>query len=153
VPVVKEAAARYKEFTGMWDGDMLELYRTEDAEVFVIAMGSMAAEVKLSVDDLRSRGIKAGVVRIRTYRPFPAEELKAVLPEGCSVVVLERNYAFGLTGGILAVELKSVLYGEKNMTIHDRVVGIAGEDMTWKYMACVVEDALNGKEATPWQPE
>ncbi|MCL1918328.1 MAG: hypothetical protein FWG14_08435 [Peptococcaceae bacterium] len=152
-PIFKEAAARYRDHTGMWDGDVLDLYRTEDAEVFVISMGSMAAEVKLGVDDLRSRGIKAGAVRIRVYRPFPAEDLVQVLPDGSTAVVLERNYSFGMNSGILAVELKSALYGQKNVCIHDRVMGIGGEDLTWRYMARVVEDAITGKEATPWQPE
>jgi pyruvate ferredoxin oxidoreductase alpha subunit/2-oxoisovalerate ferredoxin oxidoreductase alpha subunit len=152
-PFFYEAADRYREFTGMWEGDMLDLYRTDDAEVFVISMGSMAAEVKLSVDELRGRGIKAGAVRIRVYRPFPAEELLRVLPEGCTAIVMERNYSFGMDSGILAVELKSVLYGKKTVQIHDRIMGIAGEDLTWSYMARVIEDVINGKEATPWHPE
>ncbi|MDR2736716.1 MAG: hypothetical protein LBB49_04050 [Gracilibacteraceae bacterium] len=151
-PLFAEAAALYRDHTGMWDGDLLELYRTEDAEVFIVAMGSMAAEAKLSADALRERGTKAGVIRIRVYRPFPAEALVEVLPEGATAVVLERNYSFGMNSGILAVELKAALYGQKNIRVFDRVMGIGGEDLTWEYMARVVEDAIQGKEATSWQP-
>ena len=78
----------------MWDGDTIDTYRLEDAEVVVFAINSMAAELKLSVDILRDEGIKAGLLRPRLYLPFPAEDIIQALPKNAQVMVLDRNYNF-----------------------------------------------------------
>ena len=136
IPLVKQAAQEYREITGMWDGDTIDTYRLEDAEVVVFAINSMAAELKLSVDILRDEGIKAGLLRPRLYLPFPAEDIIQALPKNAQVMVLDRNYNFGHPGGILAAELKSVLFGRRNdITVKNRVMGIGGIDLTRRFMA------------------
>lgn len=134
---VKTAAAEYKDHTGFWDGDTIDTYRMEDAEVVVFAMGSMASELRLSVDRLREQGVKAGLLRLRLFRPFPAEDILAALPENCTLAVLDRNYSYGHNeGGILAAELRSALFGKRNdVTVLNRVMGIGGMDLTWQWMA------------------
>jgi len=59
IPLVKQAAREYQEITGMWDGDTIDTYRLEDAEVVAFAINSMAAELRLTIDTLRDQGIKA----------------------------------------------------------------------------------------------
>jgi len=136
IPLVKQAAQEYREITGMWDGDTIDTYRLEDAEVVAFAINSMAAELKLSVDILRDEGIKAGLLRPRLYLPFPAEDIIQALPRNAQVMVLDRNYNFGHPGGILAAELKSVLFGRRNdITVKNRVMGIGGIDLTRRFMA------------------
>ncbi len=133
---VKQAAADYQTHTGMWNGDTLEPYRMDGAEVVVFAMGSMANEARLSVDRLREEGVPAGLLRLRLFRPFPAEDILAALPQGATVAVLDRNYNFGNEGGILASELKAALYGVRDdVTVLNRVMGIGGVDVSWQYMA------------------
>ena len=96
----------------------------------------MAAELRLSVDILREQGIKAGLLRPRLYLPFPAEDIINALPQNAQVMVLDRNYNFGHPGGILAAELKSVLFGRRNdITVKNRVMGIGGIDLTRRFMA------------------
>lgn len=136
IPLVKQAAQEYKDITGMWDGDTIDTYRLEDAELVAFAVNSMAAELRLSVDILREQGIKAGLLRPRLYLPFPAEDIINALPQNAQVMVLDRNYNFGHPGGILASELKSVLFGRRNdITVKNRVVGIGGIDLTRRFMA------------------
>jgi pyruvate ferredoxin oxidoreductase alpha subunit len=136
IPLVKQAAQEYKEITGMWDGDTIDTYRLEDAEVVAFAVNSMAAELRLSVDILRDQGIKAGLLRPRLYLPFPAEDIINALPQNAQVMVLDRNYNFGHPGGILASELKSVLFGRRHdITVKNRVIGIGGIDLTRRFMA------------------
>jgi len=136
MPLVKQAAQEYKDITGMWDGDTIETYRLEDAEVVAFAINSMAAELKLSIDILRDQGIKAGLLRPRLFLPFPTEDIINALPQNAQVMVLDRNYNFGHPGGILAAELKSVLFGRRNdVTVKNRVIGIGGIDLTRRFMA------------------
>ncbi len=136
LPVVKQAAADYRELTGFWDGDTIETYRLEDAEAVVFAMGAMSSEVRVSIDKLRQEGIKIGLLRLRLSRPFPEADIIAALPKNAQVLVLDRNYNFGHEGGILASELKSALFGHRNdVTVKNRVMGIGGVDVTWQFMA------------------
>ncbi len=144
IPLVKQAAQEYKDITGMWDGDTIDTYRLEDAEVIAFAVNSMAAELRLSIDILREQGIKAGLLRPRLYLPFPAEDIINALPQNAQVMVLDRNYNFGHPGGILASELKSVLFGRRNdITVKNRVIGIGGIDLTRRFMAAEIRDMID----------
>jgi len=144
IPVVKQAAQEYQQITGMWDGDTIDTYRLEDAEVVAFAVNSMAAELRLSVDILREQGIKAGLLRPRLYLPFPAEDIIDALPQNAQVMVLDRNYNYGHPGGILAAELKSALFGRRNdVTIKNRVMGIGGIDLTRRFMAAEIRAMLD----------
>jgi pyruvate/2-oxoacid:ferredoxin oxidoreductase alpha subunit len=136
---VKQAAREYQEITGMWDGDTIDTYRLEDAEVVAFAINSMAAELRLTIDTLRDQGIKAGLLRPRLVVPFPAEDIIAALPPNAQVMVLDRNYNFGHPGGILAAELKSALFGRRNdITVKNRVMGIGGLDLSHRFMAAEI---------------
>jgi pyruvate ferredoxin oxidoreductase alpha subunit len=144
IPLVKLAAKEYKDITGMWDGDTIDTYRLEDAEVVALAVNSMAAELRLSIDSLRDQGIKAGLLRLRLYLPFPAEDIISALPQNAQVMVLDRNYNYGHPGGILASELKSVLFGRRSdITVKNRVMGIGGVDLTHRFMAAEIRAMMD----------
>ena len=141
--IVKKAAAEYKEKTGMWEGDVFEPYLMDDAEVVIFAMGSMASELRLSVDYLREQGIKAGVLRLRLFRPFPKKEIIEALPKNATVAVLDRCYSYGHVAGVLAEELKGTLFGVRNdITIKETVMGIGGVNIDWKFMANEISQML-----------
>lgn len=144
IPLVKQAAREYQDITGMWSGDTIDTYLLEDAEVVAVAINSMAAELRLSIDILREQGIKAGLLRPRLYLPFPAEDIIAALPQNAQVMVLDRNYNFGHPGGILAQELKSVLFGRRHdVTVKNRVMGIGGIDLTRRFMAAEIRAMMD----------
>ncbi len=144
IPLVKQAAQEYKDITGMWDGDTIDTYRLEDAEVVALAVNSMAAELRLSIDILREQGIKAGLLRPRLILPFPAEDIMEALPRNAQVMVLDRNYNFGHNGGILASELKSALFGRRSdITVKNRVMGIGGLDLTRRFMAAEIRAMMD----------
>lgn len=144
IPLVKQAAQEYMAVTGMWDGDTIDTYRLEDAEVVAFAVNSMAAELRLSIDILREQGIKAGLLRPRLYLPFPSEDIIEALPKNAQVMVLDRNYNFGHPGGILAAELKSALFGRRHdITVKNRVIGIGGIDLTRRFMAAEIRSMMD----------
>ena len=128
--VVKEIAARFKEKFGR-GFDLFEEYRTEDADYIMLIMGSAAGTAKQAVDELREAGIKAGVLKLRLFRPFPAEEIAKAL-SGCrAVAIMDRCESYNGHGGPLASEVPAALYNAKvYIEAVSYVYGLAGRDFT-----------------------
>lgn len=134
--LIKKYTREYKELTGHWHGDLFSVYRPEEAEFFLLSMGSMAAEMELAVDILRKEGIPAAGLRLKVFRPFPGEELSHILPNDAKLLVFDRNCAFGTGGGALLSEAKSVLFDRKdNIKVTGQVMGLGGEDLPAEYLA------------------
>jgi len=119
----------YKKFGRKYTG-ALELYNTKDAEVVLIVSGAAAGTVKETVDILKKKGLKVGLIRLRIFRPFPSEELNKALSKASFVGVIDRSFSFGHEGAIFS-ELKASLYGTKNSPlIKNYILGIGGRDIT-----------------------
>lgn len=108
---------------------LVEPYRCEDADIVFVMVGTAAATAKVAVDGLRAEGEKVGLLRLRMFRPFPAEAFRAGLANAKKVVVLDRNCSFG-AGGIFAQELKAALYGHVAPKLYSYVAGMGGRDVT-----------------------
>ena len=123
-----QADREWQERTGRSWG-ILERYRCEDAELVIATLGSMCGTAREAVDELRAAGIAAGLLKVRLFRPLPAEELRAALAGVRDVLVLDRNFSPG-AGGVLHQELRSAMYGMK-------VGGITGAPGLHGYLAGV----------------
>jgi pyruvate ferredoxin oxidoreductase alpha subunit len=128
--VIPQIHDEYAEMSGRRYGDgLLEQYALEDAEAAIICLGSTAGTVKTVVDDLRAKGVKAGLLRIRTYRPFPAEAIAKALGRVKAVAVMERSMSFGGIGGAVFHEVRHALY---DAPTHPHIVnyihGLGGRD-------------------------
>ena len=128
--VVKEIAAAFRDKFGR-GFDLFEQYRMEDAEYVMLIMGSAAGTAKQAVDDLRNKGFAAGVLKLRLFRPFPAEEIARAL-KGCkAVAIMDRCESYNWHGGPLASEVPAALYNAKVYTeAVSYVYGLAGRDFT-----------------------
>ncbi len=127
--VIVETGREYAELFGRDHGGMLWTYRAEDAEVLLTGMGSIATEATTAADMLREEGIRAGVVGIRVYRPFPREEVREVFKEIPAIVVFEKNISYGYEGA-LSADLKASLYGTGLQTpVHNFIAGLGGRDV------------------------
>jgi pyruvate/2-oxoacid:ferredoxin oxidoreductase alpha subunit len=127
--VVKEVDEEFSRHFGRRYG-VIECYRTDDAEVILVALTSVASIGHDVVDELRNEGKKVGLLRIRMFRPFPLQEITAVLRNAAKVVVIDRNISHGRSG-IVALELKAALYGEPHRPpVFGFVGGVAGMSMT-----------------------
>lgn len=131
--VVSETGRAWGELTSRAYGP-LEFYRTDDAEVIIVTMGSMCGTVRDAVDELRRQRIAAGLLKVRQFRPLPVTELRQALDRDLhaakSVVVLDRNYSPGM-GGILHQELKAALYGLQNApALHGFLAGVGGVNVS-----------------------
>jgi pyruvate ferredoxin oxidoreductase alpha subunit len=113
-----------------------EDYRCEDADVIVVAMGTLGKEAEVAIDMLRKEGIKAGSMRLRWLRPFPKLNLK-----GKQVVVIDRDYSFG-RGGILATEIMAQTREE----VFSVIAGLGGQEVTYEDVADFVRKRKMGTE-------
>ena len=128
--VILEVAERFAKLSGRKYG-LFEEYRTEDAEYIMLIMGSAAGTAKQAVDDLRERGIKAGVIKLRVFRPFPAKELAYAMKNARAVAIMDRCESYNGNGGPLGSEVMAGLFREKVMiTAVNYIYGLAGRDFT-----------------------
>jgi pyruvate ferredoxin oxidoreductase alpha subunit len=135
VKVIRETEQDFADRFGRSYG-MTEEYRCEDADVVVIAMGTLGKEAEVAIDVLRNEGIKAGSMRIRWLRPFPSLDLA-----GRDVVVIDRDYSFGF-GGILAQSLKARHCCEP----YSVIAGLGGQEVTYDDIAGFIRDRKQGEE-------
>jgi pyruvate/2-oxoacid:ferredoxin oxidoreductase alpha subunit len=109
---------------------MLDAYRCEDAEVILAMAGTAVSTSRQVVDDLRARGEKVGVLKLRMFRPFPAALLASLVAGARKIAVLDRNFCFGV-GGIFAQEIRSALYhAASRPPVYSYIAGLGGRDVT-----------------------
>ena len=133
--VILEVAVDFEKTFGRKYG-LFEAYRMEDAEIAVVLIGSTAGTAKVAVDHLREQGVRAGLVKLRVFRPFPAQELAQVLSQVKAVAVMDKSEGFSGCGGPVFAETRSACYDLPNRPkLIDIVYGLGGRD-------CAVEDVL-----------
>ena len=121
-------------FGRSWGG-MTWQYRLDDAEVILVAAGSLASEATAAVDELRDEGVKAGVLGIRVYRPFPKQEIAAAAANAKVVAVFDKSVSYGNEGPICS-DLKSALYtGNSGPAVHGYIAGLGGRDVKARELA------------------
>lgn len=125
---ILEVAAQFEKLSGRSYG-LFEEYQMQDAELAIVLIGSSAGTAKAAIDKLRENGVKAGLVKIRVFRPFPGEELAKALSKTKAVAVLDKSEGFSASGGPLFAETRSALYDlEKRPHLINIVYGLGGRD-------------------------
>ena len=128
--VILEVAADFKAHFGR-SYSFFESYRMEDAEIAMVLMGSSAGTAKACVDELRESGVKAGLIKLRVFRPFPGEELAEALKSCKAVAVLDKSEGFSAMGGPLFAETASACINlDKRPKMIEIVYGLGGRDFT-----------------------
>jgi pyruvate ferredoxin oxidoreductase alpha subunit len=140
--VIQQVHREYAKLTGRSYGDgLLEKYKLEGAEIVIVCIGSTAGTAKAVVDDLRNAGVKAGLLRIRTYRPMPAKEIVSALKGAKAVAVMDRSMSFGGNGGAVFHEVRHVLYDSPTRPqIVNYIYGLGGRDTSQVQLRKVFED-------------
>jgi pyruvate ferredoxin oxidoreductase alpha subunit len=128
--LIPEYARDFAKIFGRGSGGLLRRYRTEDASMLVVAMGSVCGTIKDTIDEMRGEGIRIGLVTIVSYRPFPVEELREALAGAEDVVVVEKSIAVG-AGGPLANNVDASLRNSPRAPrLHSAVAGLGGRPIT-----------------------
>jgi len=141
--VAQDADREWAELTGRSYG-LMERYRCEGARTVIVTMGSMCGTAREAVDALRHAGQAVGLLKLRLFRPLPAQALRVALGGVPDVVVLDRNHSPGL-GGILHQELRAALYGlGAAPRVHGLLAGVGGVNVSPDALGAMVLGAVAG---------
>jgi pyruvate ferredoxin oxidoreductase alpha subunit len=139
--VIEEVAQEYKTMFGHFHGGLIDCYRTDDADIILVAMGSTVSTLREAVDQMRHTGIKVGLVKVRCFRPFPSAELCQAVKGAAAVAVLDRALSMG-SQGVLAGEVKAALYdAEHRPLVLGELAGYGGREVTCETARYIVDRA------------
>ena len=139
---ISKVSQEFGELFGRSYANMFWEDRVGDAEIVIVAMGSLALEAIVAANMLREEGHKAGVLGLRVFRPFPKVDLVKALRKSRLIVVFDKNISYGSEGATCS-EIKSALYGSSvNAVIRNFIVGLGGRDVKAREMADAVKKAL-----------
>ena len=143
VGVIQEAYQEFKDEFGRGDpSPFIEEYMTEDADIILVGMGTLALPVRVALRRLREQGQKVGFLRVKFFRPFATDEIRQALANCKAVCVIDRDYSYGSPsfGGVLFAELRSALYNyEKRPPMINFIAGLGGREIHVKEVNEMVE--------------
>ncbi len=140
--VIQQVNSEYAEISGRSYGNgLIETYCLEDAEVAAVCLGSTAGTMKTVVDNLRQEDVKAGLLRLRTFRPLPVEDIRSALKTVKAVAVMDKCMSFGGNGGPVFHEIRHVFY-EANARpyVVNYIYGLGGRDTSPTELRSIYED-------------
>ena len=143
---ILDIAKEFEQISGRKYG-LIEEYMMDDAELAVVIIGSSAGTAKEAVNMLRAAGKKVGLVKIRAFRPFPAEEIANAVKNCKAVAVMDKAEGFNAHGGPIYAEVCAALYGKQGPALVDYIYGLGGRDVRVESIETVFE-ALAGIAAT-----
>jgi len=143
VGVIEEAYEEFRQVFGRGDpSPFIDEYMTEDADIILVGMGTMAMPTRVAVRRMREQGKKVGFLRVKFFRPFPTEEIQKVLGKAKGVAVIDRDYSYGSPsfGGVLFHELRSTLYPLKERPLMlNFIAGLGGREIMVRDIDGIVE--------------
>ncbi len=138
--VILDVSKEFEKLTGR-KYNLFEEYRLEDAEIAIVCMNSTAGTTKFVVDNLRSKGIKAGLLKVRVFRPFPGEEIAKALSHIKAIAVLDKASSLNAIGGALFEDITSSMFVENiHVPTINYIYGIGGRDTTSDQIETVFSD-------------
>ena len=140
--VILDVAKEFESVTGQSYG-FFEGYRLEDAEYAVVAIGSVCGTAKDAVDAMREKGLRAGLLKIRVFRPFPAEEIAEALKNCRAIAIMDRSEGYNAVGGPLGAEVTAALYRAKSQAeVVNIMYGLSGRDVRVEDMEQVFDNLV-----------
>jgi pyruvate ferredoxin oxidoreductase alpha subunit len=148
--VIREVNEDYgKHFGRSYGNGLLEEYRSDDADAVIVAMGTLASTSRVAVDNLRKQGKKIGLVKLKSYRPFPDEEFREIGKRVNTIGVIDRNISLG-ENGIAYGSIRSSVYDLKDRPkVLGFYAGLAGREVRVRDIERAAEMTLKGAEGAP----
>ncbi|WP_135604172.1 pyruvate synthase subunit PorA [Methanococcoides sp. NM1] len=139
---IEDAAAEFYDLFGRHYGGLIDTYETADADIILMAMGSIVGTIKDAIDKLRAKGVKVGLLKVRSFRPFPVEAIRNVVKDAKVVVALDKNISIGLNEGALFTETKASLYNTKiDVPVIGFMIGHGGRDIPTGTIENIIDEA------------
>ncbi|HET8975817.1 MAG TPA: hypothetical protein VFN15_04225 [Solirubrobacterales bacterium] len=138
--LIPEVTRDFEAAFGRPSGGLVRSYRAEDAETIVVALGSVLGTVEDVIDEMREAGVPIGALALKSFRPFPLNEVREALADATRVVVLEKNLAVGI-GGVVSANVRTALSG---IQLHGYTVvaGLGGRSITRESLHRLFEQAI-----------
>ncbi len=146
--VMPELVEAFEQHFQRRSGGLCSAYRMEDADIAVIAMGSVIGTIKDAVDELRNTGVRVGCVKIGCYRPFPKFQVSALLEKTTRVIVVEKDLAVGM-GGIVSADVQSALQG-RQISVHTVIAGLGGRSISTSSLKHMILEARAERLTEPY---
>lgn len=142
---IEKAAVDFEKVFGRNYGGLIDEYRMDDAEIILTTMGSLIGTIKDVIDNLRTQGVKVGLLKIRSFRPFPVAAIRKALGSTPAkvIVALDKNISLGLNEGALLTEMKSCLYNSdlNSIPVIGFMLGHGGRDIPPSRIEMIVDKA------------
>ncbi len=148
---ISKVFTEFKKIFGRGNGDLIDGYKTEDAEIIVVVLGSTAGTLRRTVDTLRKKGQKVGLVRLKCFRPFPMKELRQELRNAKNILVFDRMSPGGAQFGALFLEISAVFTGIKSSPqLKNVIYGLGGRETNFEDFTKVIEKFEKLPEIPEW---
>jgi len=139
---IEDATNKFNEIFGRYHGGLIDEYETEDAEIIIMAMGSIIGTIKDVIDARRSKGEKIGLLKVRSFRPFPVEATRKALKNAKVIVTLDKNISIGLNEGALCTETKACLHNTNiDAPVIGYTIGLGGRDIPIRTIENIIDQA------------
>jgi pyruvate ferredoxin oxidoreductase alpha subunit len=139
---IEEIANEFREVYGRYYGGLIDGYALEDAEIVIMAMGSVIGTIKDTIDELRIEGESVGLLKVRSFRPFPVDAIKSALKNAKIVITLDKNISVGKNEGALCTEVKACLYNsDMRVPVIGFMLGHGGRDIPMRTIKKIVNKA------------
>ena len=146
--VIAEISSEFGEVFGRDYGGLIEEYRCDDAEYVLMAIGSVVGTLKDTVDDLREDGVRAGAIKLRSYRPFPVDEIQRALAGVEAVGILDRNISLGFEGALFT-DVKATFYrNDSAPKAFSFIAGLGGRDIPKRMFVKMFDRIRKDKEVS-----
>lgn len=140
--VIKRVSREFYEIFGKWHGDLVREYKTEGAEIIIMAIGSVAEEVEAAVDEMRGNGLRVGALKIRVTRPFPFKEVAKVADQASTVLVIDRDISFGWGGIVYGMVAAALKKQNVDTPVYEKVMGLGGDEITTDHIKEAVNETI-----------
>lgn len=149
IPIIKAVNQEFKKELGRSYGNgLIEEYQLKGAEYAITAMGTVCGTARVVVDELRKKGIKVGLLKIKTFRPFPEEEIINATKNLKAIAVIDRNISLGQQGALFT-EIKAIV--DSKIMINSFVTGLGGKDITPEMLKKAIDKTIKvKKEIIEW---
>lgn len=139
---IEEIANEFKDIYGRYYGGLIDGYVLDDAEIVIMAMGSVIGTIKDTIDELRSGGESVGLLKVRSFRPFPKDAIRKALKNAKIVITLDKNISVGKNEGALCTEVKACLYNtDKRVPVIGFMLGHGGRDIPMQMIKKIINKA------------
>jgi len=140
---IEEIANEFRDIYGRYYGGLIDGYALDDAEIVIMAMGSVIGTIKDTIDELRHDGESVGLLKVRSFRPFPADAIRAALKNAKVVVTLDKNISIGKNEGALCTEVKACLHNtDTRVPVIGFMLGHGGRDIPMSTIKKIIKKAM-----------